>query len=81
VLLAKFGLLQLSTSDKISFVQSSAGPELTTFWDKESRINWETVANTLVAHISVTSPGPTQPSSTYTFPNETKTVMEFVTYV
>ena len=38
---SKMRLLGLTTDqEKNSFVQSSAGPELTQFWDKEVRIRW-----------------------------------------
>ena len=39
---AKMKLLNMTGSDKkVSFMRSSAGSELITFWDKEARIRWE----------------------------------------
>ena len=41
---SKMRLLQVTTNaQKISFIQSCAGPDLTTFWDKEARVRWEAV--------------------------------------
>ena len=43
---SKIRLLGLTTdTQKNSFVQSSAGPELTQYWEKEARIRWEATLN------------------------------------
>ncbi len=43
---SKMRLLGLTTdAEKNSFVQSSAGPELTQFWEKEARIRWVATIN------------------------------------
>ena len=49
---SKMRLLNITDSQqKVSFVQSSAGVELTTFWDKEARIRWVATQNPdLAAH-------------------------------
>lgn len=48
---SKMRLLGLTTTiEKNSFVQSSVGPELTQFWEKEVRIRWVTTINPAPAH-------------------------------
>ena len=47
---SKMRLLGLTTdTEKNSFVQSSAGPELTQFWEKEARIRWVATINPVQA--------------------------------
>ena len=47
---SKMRLLGLTTDEQMnSFVQSSAGPELTTFWEKEARIRWLATVNPVQA--------------------------------
>jgi hypothetical protein len=47
---SKMRLLGLTTDQEmISFVQSSAGHELTTFWQKEARIRWVATVNPVQA--------------------------------